>query len=135
MPDTEPALSQPPRSIISLTLREVLLLVVIIGLALAFVRWSDTPPPATSRSLYSSTQPIEYRYWHQRGPSGSGSGSLGSGNEWLSAKKIDVFETFVLVHQDNGLIRRIETDSLVYFDWRPAIQVTLPPPPGGAGGH
>ena len=99
-------------------MRELLLLVVIVALAMMYFfprnRTSNTNPNA----LFQISAPIEYRYWRQQGTSGSGTGQLGSGNEWLPAKGIEVFDHFVILHLDNGVDRMIQREGLEWFDWR-----------------
>ena len=108
---------------LSFTLRELLLLIVVASLAiLYFIR----PAPSwisNSNAPFSINSPIEYRYWHQQGPNGSGTGQIGSGNEWRPAKGIEVFENFIILHLDNGVDRMIEREGLQWFDWRRSVAI------------
>lgn len=106
------------RQVISFTLRELLLLVVIASLAMMYFNRPFNDLKTHSKALFSLHVPIEYRYWHQRGPNGSGTGQIGSGNEWQPAIGIDVFENFVILHLENGIDRMVEREGLQWFDWR-----------------
>lgn len=99
-------------------LREVLLLFVIAALAsIYFVRQSRNAS-GNSRAPFSLSAPIEYRYWHQHGSAGTGTGQIGSGDEWKPAQGIEVFKNFIILHLDDGLDRMVEREDLRWFDWR-----------------
>ena len=121
-PLSEPNEPQPtrPRPFLSLSLRELLLLVVIVALALVYFLPRDVTSDSHSNAPFRLMAPIEYRYWHQRGNTEAGTGRIGSGDEWLPAKGIEVYENFVILHLDDGVDRMVEREGLRWFDWRRA---------------
>ncbi|MDP1563311.1 MAG: hypothetical protein Q8M16_18170 [Pirellulaceae bacterium] len=106
------------RRFVSFTLRELLLLAVIAALIILYISRPSSVWKTDSKALYSVHSPIEYRYWHQRGPNGSGTGQIGSGSEWQPAIGIEVFDQFVILYLDNGVDRMVEREGLRWFDWR-----------------
>lgn len=130
---TEP--ETPARRKFSITLRELFLVILIaaLGLALVMQRTQRVESnAAASRSLLHVNGLVKYRYWHQRGDRGSGSGLRGSGSEWQLADGIDFFETFIIVHRSDGG-RLISREGLTYFDWMPRDDsAAIPSPPAGS---
>lgn len=106
------------RRSLSFSLRELLLLFVIASLALIYFVRPSLSSKASSNAPFSIDSPIEYRYWHQLGPNGSGTGQIGSGDEWKPAKGIEVFENFIILHLQGDVDRMIEREGLQWFDWR-----------------
>ena len=124
-------------SFFSLSVRELLLVFAVCAMILLyFVRPSENVR-SPSKSLYSIEAPIEYRYWHQRGPSGSGTGFIGTRSAWQSAEGIEVFENFVILHIDKDYDRMIQRDDLTYFDWRKVEKKKAEVPQSGhsSAGH
>ena len=118
-------MSERTRSMVSLSIRELLLITAIVALILWFVIFKKTDTTQrnkNSKALVSEVGPIEFRYWRQIGSNGSGSGLRGSGNEWRNAEGVDIFEDFIVIHHDNGLQEMMQREGLEYFDWRPRKQ-------------
>jgi hypothetical protein len=117
---SEPTVAPPARSrpFLSLSIRELLLLVVVAALATMYFLPRVEKPQTNSKALYQIQEPIEYRYWHQRGNTGTGTGPIGSGSEWLPADGIEVFDHFVILHRKGGIDRMVEQAGLRWFDWR-----------------
>ena len=114
-------LEAPARRRLSITLRELFLVILIAALGLTILIQRTRQPGSIDhsfRSLLHIDHAVKYRYWHQHGDRGSGTGKIGSGTEWQNANGIDFFETFIVVHQSNGG-RLIPRDGLTYFDWMP----------------
>ena len=105
-------------SYLSLSLRELLLLIVIAALVIMYFLPRKQVPRYNSNASFQLSAPIEYRYWQQRGNSGTGTGRIRSGNEWRPANGIEVFENFVILHLDDGVDKMIEREGLQWFDWR-----------------
>jgi hypothetical protein len=103
---------------LSFSIRELLLLVVIAALVIMYFLPRDRTSTINPSAPFQISSPIEYRYWHQRGASGSGTGQIGSGNEWRPAIGIEVFDNFVILHLEDGVDRMIEREGLQWFDWR-----------------
>lgn len=124
-----------PRRWHSLTLRELCLVVLCVSIGLGW--WTQVSTvrgrPALNRSLHHVGQPVRYRYWHQRGNQGSGSGTLGSGSEWKTATRLDFFENYILVHEPDHS-RMIPLKDLTYFDWMLAPNPS-PATPTPTAGH
>lgn len=124
------------RSIVSLSLRELFLVTTIVAMILGFLffrRSNALSRINNSKALVAESGDIEYRYWRQIGPNGSGSGQRGSGNEWQPATGIEIFPDFILIHRDSGVRQMMEREGLQYFDWRPreATGNTRTAPPSG----
>lgn len=114
-------LESPARRKLSITLRELFLVTLIaaLGISLLLQRMQKSESqPAPSRSLLHVPGPVKYRFWHQRGERGSGTGTIGSGNEWQNADGISFFETFIVVFRSDGG-RLIPREGMTYFDWIP----------------
>lgn len=129
-------LESPTRRKLSISLRELFLVILIVAIGLAFfvqqLRESRSKA-APSQSLFHVQGPVKYRHWHQRGDRGSGTGVLGSGNEWQNADGIDFFETFIVVYRSDGG-RLIPREGMTYFDWIPRDGAPASPSPP-AGSH
>lgn len=117
------------RSALSLNLREIFLLITIFGLVLAyFVNRSYTAPRiVNSKASYSEQGPLLYRYWHQDGDKGSGTGQIGSGDEWKPAIGIDLFDDFIILHQENGMHIVVQRENLKWFHWRSTDKAGVTP--------
>jgi len=102
----------------SFSLRELLMLILIASLVCYYFVRPSNQDNRNPNALFSLSSPIEYRYWHQIGPKGSGTGQIGSGSEWQSANGIEVFENFIILYSDNGFYRMVEREGLQWFDWR-----------------
>ncbi len=120
-----------PRSALSLNLREIFLLITIIALILGYFvnRTYQAQNHVVSKALFTQEGPIRYRFWHQYGPEGSGTGAIGSGNEWKNAEKLEFFENFVIIYEEDGWHRMVERADLRWFDWQ-----SIDPPASSASG-
>ena len=117
----------------AVSLRELLLIAVIVALVVFFfVRPTSPKADSTqvvSKALYSVDVPIQYRYWLEVDGQGSGTGAIGSGNEWRNAKGIEGFDEFVILHLDGDVDRMVELVGMKWFDWKrvdssPTLQPT-----------
>lgn len=91
---------------------------MIVGLTIVYVLPREQTSDSHSNAPFSLRAPIEYRYWYERGNKTGGTGRIGSGNEWLPANGIEVYENFVILHLEDGVDRMVVREGLTWFDWR-----------------
>lgn len=125
------------RSIVSVSLRELFLITTIVAMILGYLflqKRNIVTRVKNSNALVSESGDIEFRYWRQVGATGTGSGQIGSGNEWISAKGIEIFPDFIIIHRDSGVRQMMEREGLEHFDWRPQ-ETTGTPSANAQSGH